>query len=142
VQLLAAKNEKCGNKLAKTMAGPIYDVFARTLSGLSGSKISRANTGVYSNAAGDGVGIRCSYKADDGYLYPMKHSFIYVHKPPLLIQHQDIDTAEFQRQGGGVISSSVRTFDLSIKVKNNNQVRGLKLPQHPHCAGLRVWIEV
>jgi len=118
---LAAKNEKCGGKLAKTMSGPIYDVFARTLSGLSGSKISRANTSVYSNAAGDGVGIRCSYKADDGYLYPMKHSFIYVHKPPLLIQHQDIDSAEFQRQGGGVISSSVRTFDLAIKVKNNNQ---------------------
>lgn len=34
----------------------------------------------------------------------------------------DIDYVEFQRQGGGVISSSVRTFDLLIKQKSNNTV--------------------
>jgi hypothetical protein len=36
----------------------------------------------------------------------------------------DIDYVEFQRQGGGVISSSVRTFDLLIKQRSNNTVRG------------------
>jgi hypothetical protein len=30
---------------------------------------------------------------------------------------------EFQRQGGGVISGSVRTFDLVIRLKNNPQAR-------------------
>jgi hypothetical protein len=30
---------------------------------------------------------------------------------------------EFQRQGGGVISSSVRTFDLLIKQRSTNTVR-------------------
>jgi hypothetical protein len=35
----------------------------------------------------------------------------------------DIDYVEFQRQGGGVISSSVRTFDLLIKQRSNNTVR-------------------
>jgi hypothetical protein len=34
----------------------------------------------------------------------------------------DIDYVEFQRQGGGVISSSVRTFDLLIKQRSNNTV--------------------
>jgi hypothetical protein len=76
-------------------------------------------------AAGDGCAIRCSYKADDGFLYPLDKAFFYVHKPPMCINHSDIEYVEFQRQGGGVISSSVRTFDLLIKQRSNNTVRGL-----------------
>jgi structure-specific recognition protein 1 len=75
--------------------------------------------------AGDGCAIRCSYKADDGFLYPLDKAFFYVHKPPMCINHSDIEYVEFQRQGGGVISSSVRTFDLLIKQRSNNTVRGL-----------------
>jgi hypothetical protein len=75
-------------------------------------------------AAGDGCAIRCSYKADDGFLYPLDKAFFYVHKPPMCINHSDIEYVEFQRQGGGVISSSVRTFDLLIKQRSNNTVRG------------------
>jgi hypothetical protein len=73
-------------------------------------------------AAGDGCAIRCSYKADDGFLYPLDKAFFYVHKPPMCINHSDIEYVEFQRQGGGVISSSVRTFDLLIKQRSNNTV--------------------
>jgi hypothetical protein len=40
----------------------------------------------------------------------------------LLCACSDIDYVEFQRQGGGVISSSVRTFDLLIKQRSNNTV--------------------
>lgn len=71
---------------------------------------------------GDGCAIRCSYKADDGFLYPLDKAFFYVHKPPMCINHSDIESVEFQRQGGGVISSSVRTFDLLIKQRSNNMV--------------------
>jgi len=39
--------------------------------------------------------------------------------PPI---HPLSDNMEFQRQGGGVISGSVRTFDLVIRLKNNPQV--------------------
>jgi hypothetical protein len=41
----------------------------------------------------------------------------------MCINHSDIEYVEFQRQGGGVISSSVRTFDLLIKQRSNNTVR-------------------
>eukprot|EP00882_Tetradesmus_deserticola_P011967 GHRQ01012666.1.p1 GENE.GHRQ01012666.1~~GHRQ01012666.1.p1 ORF type:complete len:645 (+),score=367.82 GHRQ01012666.1:668-2602(+) len=119
-ELLAQKNEKCGNKLQRTMNGPMHTVFAHTLRGLSAAKITRAKTETYTNHAGDGCAIRCSYKADDGFLYPLDKAFFYVHKPPMCINHSDIEYVEFQRQGGGVISSSVRTFDLLIKQRSNN----------------------
>ncbi|WIA31627.1 hypothetical protein OEZ86_002510 [Tetradesmus obliquus] len=119
-EALAQKNEKCGNKLQRTMNGPVHTVFAHTLRGLSAAKITRAKTETYTNHAGDGCAIRCSYKADDGFLYPLDKAFFYVHKPPMCINHSDIESVEFQRQGGGVISSSVRTFDLLIKQRSNN----------------------
>ncbi|KAG2487532.1 hypothetical protein HYH03_013812 [Edaphochlamys debaryana] len=71
----------------------------------------------FTNAAGDGVSVRCSYEADDGQLYPLDRGFFYVHKPPLLIPDNDIESVEFARQGSGAVSSSVRTFDLVIRLK-------------------------
>lgn len=116
------------------MAGPVYEVFAKTLRGLSGARLTRPGT--FRNAAGDGSAVRCSYKADDGYLYPLEKSFFYVHKPPLLMVHEDIESVEFQRQGGGVLASSVKTFDLVIKMRNN-QVNEHRSGQY-HCT-LLVW---
>ncbi|KAF8070915.1 TPS5 [Scenedesmus sp. PABB004] len=118
--LLAQKNEKCGGKLQRTMSGALHTVFAHTLRGLSGAKITRAKVETYRNHAGDGCAVRCSYKADDGFLYPLDKAFFYVHKPPMCINAADIESVEFQRQGGGVISSSVRTFDLLIRQRSNN----------------------
>ncbi len=46
------------------MTGPVHEVFAKLLRGLSGARITRP--GHFKNAAGDGVSVRCSYKADDG----------------------------------------------------------------------------
>mmetsp|Transcript_4974 Transcript_4974/g.10722 ORF Transcript_4974/g.10722 Transcript_4974/m.10722 type:complete len:694 (-) Transcript_4974:634-2715(-) len=112
---LAAKNEKCGGKLEASLTGMVHDVFARALRGLSGAKITKP--GAFRNAAADGHSIRCSYKADDGHLYPLERAFFYVHKPPMLVPFEDIESVEFARQGGGVVSS--RTFDLVVRMKNS-----------------------
>lgn len=53
-----------GGKLSVEMSGPMHEVFAKVLRGLSGARITRP--GHFKNAAGDGVSVRCSYKADDG----------------------------------------------------------------------------
>jgi len=42
------------------MTGPVFEVFARTLRGLSGAKITRPSA--FKNAAQDGFAVRCSYK--------------------------------------------------------------------------------
>ena len=54
-------------------------------------------------------------QADDGYLYPLEKAFFYVHKPPMLIGHDEIDGIEFARQGGGVLAASAKTFDLNVR---------------------------
>eukprot|EP00878_Enallax_costatus_P023141 GHUV01024603.1.p1 GENE.GHUV01024603.1~~GHUV01024603.1.p1 ORF type:complete len:609 (+),score=227.34 GHUV01024603.1:931-2757(+) len=116
---LEKKNKECGNKLHRELTGPEYQVFAHALRGLSSAKITRARTEVYQNHAGDGCAVRCSYKADDGFLYPLEKAFFYVHKPPMCINHNDIEYVEFQRQGGtGAAASSVRTFDLLVRQRS------------------------
>ena len=60
-----------------------------------------------------------SLQADDGYLYPLERAFFYVHKPPLLLLHEDVESVEFCRQGGGG-AASTKTFDLAIRDRADN----------------------
>ena len=41
--------------------------------------------------------IKCSVKASDGYLYPLKSSLIFIHKPVHYIKFSEIKYIEFQR---------------------------------------------
>lgn len=62
-------------------------------------------------------------QADDGYLYPLERAFFYVQKPPTLLVHDEIECVEFLRQGGtGMLASSAKTFDLSIRMQSSDQV--------------------
>ena len=59
-------------------------------------------------------------QSDDGYLYPLERAFFYVHKPPTLLVHDEIESIEFMRQGGGVLAASAKTFDLLIRMRNSS----------------------
>ena len=112
-EAIKAKNEK-GAKLQKVMRGASPDVFARVLRGLSGSKLTRP--GAFKDAQGEGNAVRCSYKADDGYLYPLERAFFYVQKPPLLMAFDEVESIEFMRQATGV--TAAKTFDLAVRMRN------------------------
>ena len=44
-------------------------------------------------------------------------------KPPTLLVHDEIECVEFLRQGGtGMLASSAKTFDLSIRMQSSDQV--------------------
>ncbi|BDA45000.1 FACT complex subunit SSRP1 [Coccomyxa sp. Obi] len=118
-EALAAKNEKCGGKLQRSLEGPAYDVFAKALRGLSACKLTKP--GGFRTADESGYAVRCSYKADDGYLYPLERAFFYIHKPPTLLVHDEIESIEFMRQGGGVLAASAKTFDLNIRMKTDTK---------------------
>ncbi len=60
-------------------------------------------------------------QADDGYLYPLEKAFFYIHKPPTLLVHDEIESIEFMRQGGGVLAASAKTFDLNIRMKTDTK---------------------
>lgn len=63
----------------------------------------------------DAQAVKCSLKANEGLLYPLEKSFIFIHKPTLIIHFADIETLEFQRYATGALGT--RNFDLKITVK-------------------------
>lgn len=124
---LEAKNGKCGGKLQQSLSGSAVDVFSKTLRGLAATKLTKPSA--FRTADGAGYAVRCSYKADDGYLYPLERAFFYVQKPPTLLVHDEIESVEFLRQGGpGMLAASAKTFDLSIRMQADQefQFRGIQ----------------
>jgi structure-specific recognition protein 1 len=65
--------------------------------------------------------IKCAFKANDGYLYPLERSFFFVHKPPTYIRFDEIANVEFARVSSGGGTSSNRTFDLVVTVTDGGQ---------------------
>ncbi|QDZ20900.1 SSRP1 domain-containing structure-specific recognition protein [Chloropicon primus] len=117
---LQKKNEVNGNGIPdRNFNGPSSDVFAKVVRGLAGAKISRPVK--FKNSSGDGHCVRCSYKSDDGYLFPLEKAFFYVQKPPILILFDDIESVEFQRQSMSQYSAAAKTFDLLVKTKSDTE---------------------
>jgi structure-specific recognition protein 1 len=59
--------------------------------------------------------VKCSVKASDGYLYPLKSSLVFIHKPVHYIKHQEIKYIEFSRIGGlGAGMPASRSFDMTV----------------------------
>ena len=75
-------------------------------------------------------------QADDGYLYPLERAFFYVQKPPTLLVHDEIESVEFLRQGGGMLAASAKTFDLSIRMQADQVRRLCKQLVHSLCKQL------
>ncbi|KAG0223573.1 FACT complex subunit [Actinomortierella wolfii] len=61
--------------------------------------------------------IKCSMKANEGVLYPLDKSFLFIPKPPTFIPHSEIGSVTFSRVGGGAATAS-RTFDVKFNMKS------------------------
>eukprot|EP00854_Cymbomonas_tetramitiformis_P011428 gene11428-13505_t len=81
------------------------------LKGEEGLKISKPKKYVSQQAS---QCVKCSYKADDGYLFPLESCFFYITKPPIFIAHDSVAEVEVLRQGGSLAMQSARTFDLKV----------------------------
>jgi len=64
---------------------------------------------------GDSYAIKCSMRANDGYLYPLAKSFFFIPKPALYIRFGEIASVEFARAGN---TSSNRTFDFVVTLRD------------------------
>ena len=66
-------------------------------------------------------------KAAEGFLYPMKSSIVFIHKPVLYIRHSELKYVEFSRVGGGTAGLS-RSFDITLtKMRDDSQVTFLSI---------------
>jgi len=61
--------------------------------------------------------VKCAFRANEGLLYPLEKQFIFIHKPPILIRFNEVESVEFQRYAGG--QGSTRNFDLCVSLKGS-----------------------
>ncbi|CAG8642219.1 14762_t:CDS:2, partial [Acaulospora colombiana] len=112
-----------GGKLEPQYEAPVYEVFSNVFHVLAKKKIIKPS-GFKSQH--DEVAVKCSLKANEGYLYPLEKCFLFIPKPPTLIKNGDIDKLmRFQlvfrvsmtgNAGKGALTTS-RTFDVKFCMK-------------------------
>lgn len=102
------------------MEGPLFDVLSKLFKALM--NINILIPGDYKTTRKEEA-IKCSVKASDGYLYPLKNSLIFIHKPVIFIKLREIKFVELSRIGGssGAPIVSSRSFDITItKLKDDS----------------------
>jgi len=62
-------------------------------------------------------GVKCSVKANEGHLYCLDKSFMFIPKPAQYIQFEHISEIVMSRVGGAISAS--RTFDITISMKGS-----------------------
>jgi len=60
--------------------------------------------------------VRCSHKTNDGLLYPLAKSMIFINKPTVITSYEDIEFVEFQRYIP-TANSATKNFDINIGIK-------------------------
>lgn len=101
--------QKFEGKLTKEMNGNLVDRFAGVVKAVTNKRINLPDYKNLSNSA-----VSCSYKNNNGLLYPLERGFMYVHKPAIHIRFEEIQSINFARSDG-----STRSFDLEIETKAN-----------------------
>lgn len=108
---------KYGDKLAPELSGKQYDVLSKLFLhhvGLDKILIS----GDFESSSG-AKAVNCNVKAAEGYLFPLKSSLVFIHKPVTYIRHSELKHVEFSRTN----QTQSRSFDLNLtKLKDNTQV--------------------
>jgi structure-specific recognition protein 1 len=104
--------EKYDDKLDQDLEGPLFDVLSKLFKNLA--KVNILIPGEFKSAKNEDA-IKCSVKASDGHLYPLKSSLVFIHKPVYYIKHPEIKYVEFSRVGGlGAGMPVSRSFDMTV----------------------------
>ncbi|OCT46116.1 FACT complex subunit pob3 [Cladophialophora carrionii] len=104
---------KYKDKLDAHYEAPIHHVIAKVFKGLSGKKIIMPSKDFVSHHNMNGV--KCSIKANEGLLYCLDKSFMFVPKPATYVQIESIQSITMSRVGGALAAS--RTFDITMTLK-------------------------
>lgn len=100
--------------LKKQYDSKTHIVISHVLKGLTGKRV--VVPGEYKSKY-DQCAVSCSYKANEGYLYPLDNAFFFLTKPTLYIPFSDVSSINISR--AGETSTSSRTFDLEIVLRSN-----------------------
>ncbi|KAL4905194.1 hypothetical protein BDW74DRAFT_153206 [Aspergillus multicolor] len=101
------------DKLESRYEEPIHQVVTKVFRGLSGKKVIMPSKDFVSHHGHSGV--KCSIKANEGLLYFLDKSLIFVPKPATYIQMENVAVVTMSRVGGAISAS--RTFDITVSLK-------------------------
>merc|ERR1711865_790058 len=108
-----------GDDLQPIMRGSLSNLVAKTFKVIAKKKVFIP--GKFSNANQQPC-VKCAFRANEGLLYPLEKQFIFIHKPPILIRFNEVESVEFQRYAGG--EGSTRNFDLCVNLKSTATAAG------------------
>lgn len=103
-----------GDDLQAVMRGSLSNLVAKTFKVIAKKKVFIP--GKFANANQQPC-VKCAVRANEGLLYPLEKQFVFIHKPPVLIRFNEVESVEFQRYAGG--QGSTRNFDLCVSLKAN-----------------------
>lgn len=109
--------EKYEGKLQMHYQSATFEVVSNLFRVLAGQKIivpGSFRSSLESNC------LKCAFKANEGFLYPLERNFLFLPKPVTLIPHIDIAHVEFSRTGAGI--GNPRSFDLKFYLKNGQDI--------------------
>ncbi|KAJ5099322.1 FACT complex subunit pob3 [Penicillium argentinense] len=101
------------DKLQSHYEEPIHQVVTKVFRGLSGKKVIMPSKDFTSHHGHHGV--KCSIKANEGLLYFLDKSLMFVPKPASYIQLENVAVVTMSRVGGAISAS--RTFDITVTLK-------------------------
>lgn len=107
-------NTKYKGKLTEHYSGPIHKVLSDLFKGIAGAKVIKPSDDFSSRHGSKGV--KCSIKANEGLLFCMDRSFMFVPKPATYVGLDQVQMITMSRVGGAISAS--RTFDITITIKN------------------------
>lgn len=110
------------NDISSPLNGEMYDVIAKLFRGLIGIPI--VIPGSFKGHA-DNPAIRCSLRANEGYLYPLERCLVFIQKPVVVINLENIICVECSRISEANVQQ--RSFDLTVKARKEEfQFLGLE----------------
>ena len=116
--------------IASELSGVLFDIMAKLFQALVGVRVTMP--GSFRSSKGS-IAIKCSVKANEGYLYPLERCLIFIHKPVILIQLEDIRHVECVRIQEG---SHQKSFDLTVMTKKEEiQFLGIEKNELDSLAG-------
>lgn len=103
-----------GGDLQPVMRGSLSNLVAKIFKVIAKKKVFIP--GKFANANQQAC-VKCAVRANEGLLYPLEKQFVFIHKPPILVRFNEVESVEFQRYAGG--QGSTRNFDLCVNLKTS-----------------------
>eukprot|EP00636_Phaeomonas_parva_P006006 CAMPEP_0118863380 /NCGR_PEP_ID=MMETSP1163-20130328/8271_1 /TAXON_ID=124430 /ORGANISM="Phaeomonas parva, Strain CCMP2877" /LENGTH=781 /DNA_ID=CAMNT_0006797381 /DNA_START=105 /DNA_END=2450 /DNA_ORIENTATION=+ len=103
--------ERYNNALLPSTVGPLCNLIAMAFRHIAGKKIFVA--GSYRSAR-DLQCLQCAHKTNTGLLFVLDRSFVFIHKPTLIVRFNELQSVELQK---GDAKMGLRTFDMTLTLK-------------------------